>query len=83
MTSEKMNHIIPMRKERSTWSLKMPCWFSPITVENQPKNIYARRIAPGTNAHAPAQSLKNDTAPAMMANSATDPRIGHGLSWGT
>ena len=38
MTSEKMNHIIPMRNERSTAMLYMPFWFSPMTVWNQKMN---------------------------------------------
>jgi len=43
MTSEKMNHIIPMRKLLSTCMLKMPCWSSPITVENQ-QHIYNLQV---------------------------------------
>ena len=41
-----MNHIIPMRNERSTPSLYMPAWFSPITVPNQPKNMNTTSAKP-------------------------------------
>ena len=50
-----MNHIIPMRNERSTSMLNMPRWLSPITVLNQPANIATSSSAPGMNAQPPAQ----------------------------
>ncbi len=76
-----MNHIIPMRNERSTCMLKVPCSLSPITVENQPKNMIASSTAPGTNSQPPSvlQSFRNVIAPSMIVNSATDPTIGHWL----
>ena len=45
-----MNHIIPMRNERSTAMLYMPCWFSPMTVWNQKMNSSASIKKPGSNA---------------------------------
>ncbi len=48
MTSEKMNHIIPMRNERSTAMLYMPCWFSPMTVWNHKMNSSASIKKPGS-----------------------------------
>ena len=35
----------------------MPRWFSPMTVLNQPKNMIASSVAPGTNTQPPTQSL--------------------------
>ena len=62
----------------------MPCWFSPITVRNQPKNMQASSTsARRRTAQPPAQSLRYETAPSMSANSATEPMIGHGLPCGT
>jgi len=78
-----MNHIIPIRNERSTWWLYAPLRLSPITSWNQPKNIVASSSAPGMNAQPPAQSFRNATAPAITRNSDTDPTIGQWLPWGT
>jgi hypothetical protein len=39
MTSEKMNHNIPMRKDLSTCALYMPDSLSRITWPNQPKSM--------------------------------------------
>jgi hypothetical protein len=78
-----MNHIMPMRKERSTAALYMPPSFSPITVPNQNTNISTNSTKPGINAQAGSQSFNVATAPNISVNSETDPKIGHGLLWGT
>ena len=73
MTSEKMNHIIPMRNDRSTAMLYMPCWFSPMTVWNHKMNNIASIKKPGSRNHAGPQSLSVMTAPDISVNSVTDP----------
>ena len=49
MTSEKMNQLIPQRKERSIWSLYSPARLSRITLPNQPNSMYAMIRAPIQN----------------------------------
>ena len=61
----------------------MPRSFSPMTVENQPKNSIARATAPGRKAQAPAQSLRKLTAPNISTNSVTEPTMGQWLLCGT
>ena len=73
MTSEKMNHIMPMRNERSTAMLYMPCSFSPMTVPNQKMNSRTSIKKPGRSAHAGSQLLSVEAAPNMSTNSDTDP----------
>jgi Holliday junction resolvase RusA-like endonuclease len=73
MTSEKMNHIMPMRNERSTAMLYMPCSFSPMTVPNQNTNMEMRSRNPGIRDQAGSQAFRVQAAPIMRMNSDTDP----------
>ncbi len=73
---------MPMRNERSTSRLYTPCWFSPMTVRNQPMNITASSTRPSANSSGPNQSLSQATTPSMVENSATEPMIGQGVPWG-
>jgi hypothetical protein len=82
MTSEKMNQIIPMRNDRSTCRLYTPCWFSPITVRNQPMNITASSARPAANTPGPNHSFSQAATPSMVVNSATEPMIGQGVPCG-
>src|SRR5271169_5621724 len=79
ITSEKMNHIIPIRNDRSTAMLYRPCWFSPMTVWNQKINSSASMVKPGSRAHAGIQPLRVATAPDISVNSVIDPYRGQGL----
>jgi hypothetical protein len=54
ITSEKMNHIMPMRNERSTASLYSRLSLSRITVPNQPMNMKASSARPSATTHGPA-----------------------------
>ena len=78
-----MNHIMPMRNDLSTCRLYTPFSLSPMTVANQPKNMKASSSEPGRKDQPPAHSFRKLTAPIISVNSATDPRIGHGLPCGT
>ena len=69
-----MNHIIPMRNDRSTAMLYMPFWFSPMTVWNHKMNSIASIKKPGSRNHAEQpQSSSVMTAPDISVNSVTDP----------
>ena len=83
MTSEMMNHIIPMRNDLSTCRLNRPFSFSLMTVANQPANRNARPSAPGMKAQPPAQSFRKLTTPNISTNSVSEPTMGHGLLCGT
>ena len=50
---------MPMRNERSTARLYMPCWFSPMTVPNQQMNRMASSKNPGISDHAGSQSFSS------------------------
>src|SRR6185312_476439 len=79
ITSEKMNHIMPMRNERSTASLYSRPSLSRITTPNQPMNMNTSSARPSVTIHGPAWTwLSHIAAPPMVVNSATDPTIGHG-----
>ncbi len=73
MTSEKMNHIIPIRKLRSTAMLYMPASLSLTTVPNQNMNRPASITNPGTRDQAGSQEFSVAIAPAMIVNKVTEP----------
>src|SRR5690606_22101689 len=80
MTSEKMNHIIPMRNERSTAALYRRDSLSRITAPNQPMNMVASSVSPSRNTQRPPLALfSHMQAPATVTNSALAPTIGQGL----
>src|SRR5687768_15211763 len=80
MTSEKMNHIMPMRNERSTASLYKRPSLSLITVPNQPANMNNRMPKPTVITHGPAfEWLSHIAPPPTVRNSDTEPINGHGL----
>ena len=84
MTSEKMNHIIPMRNERSTASLYSRLSLSRMTVPNQPTNMNTSSARPAVMTHGPASTwLSHNAPPPTVVNSAIEPTIGHGLPCGT
>ena len=84
ITSEKMNHIMPMRNERSTASLYSRPSLSRMTVPNQPTNMNVSSARPSVTNHGPALTwLSHIAPPPTVVNSATEPTIGHGLPWGT
>ena len=81
-----MNHIIPMRNERSTSRPYTPCWFSPMTVPNQPMNMYTTSAKPGSSTQpdsAGSQWLSSATAPNNSVKNDAEAMIGQWLEWGT
>ncbi len=68
-----MNHIIPMRKERSTARLYIPFSFSPMTVWNQKMNSSTSITKPGSSAHAGSHSFRVATAPNIRTKRVRDP----------
>ncbi len=68
-----MNHIIPMRNDRSTARLYIPFWFSAMTVWNHKMNSSASITKPGSKAHTGSHSLRVATAPDINTKSVMDP----------
>ena len=78
-----MNHIIPMRNERSTCSLYRPAWFSRITAPNQRKNSVNRSSRPSPSTQEPADApFSVAAAPAIRMKSAIEPKNGSRLPCG-
>ena len=77
MTSEKMNQLIPQRKEVSTCLPYLPPSDSRITVPNQPNIMYIRTAKPNATTHRPgATSLTHIAAPPPRHSNASEPKIG-------
>ncbi|MNE15127.1 hypothetical protein D3C80_1080280 [compost metagenome] len=90
ITSEKMNHDIPQRKERSSCGLYSPARLSLTTAPNQPKSMYAKHSAPKKKIHGPwesgrpaLRSLNQVPKPNTVMNMPIVAMIGHLLCAGT
>src|SRR6185436_9834867 len=84
ITSEKMNQLMPQRKDRSSQAPYLPPSDSRITSPNQRNIINASRQAPMViETQPPIRPSKTNTAPSAIRKSAPAPMIGQGIGAGT
>src|SRR5258706_14670217 len=84
ITSEKMNQLMPQRKERSSQPPYLPASDSRITSPNQRNIMYSRTIRPSAMPiQPPLAPFITNTPPKARQNSENEPMIGQGIGCGT